>query len=158
MRKSNLSPRNASASPSIARSPVKSVVGSAAWNGRLRSSCDAIAGNNFTRSSNDLPLAGATHAASNVQAPGLLTRSCRPMAVNTTRTTDVLTLGGDGEHDISLLDILDHVLNAGVIVHGSIVISLAGVDLVYVGLNVVLTSVETALRQLSQQSATERRS
>jgi hypothetical protein len=80
------------------------------------------------------------------------------MAVNTTRTTDVLTLGGDGEQDISLLDILDHVLNAGVIVHGSIVISLAGVDLVYVGLNVVLTSVETALRQLSQQSATERRS
>jgi hypothetical protein len=49
--------------------------------------------------------------------------------------------------DISLLDILDHVLNAGVVLHGSVVISLAGVDLVYVGLNVVITSVETALRQ-----------
>jgi hypothetical protein len=61
---------------------------------------------------------------------------------------------GGGE-DISLLEILDHVLNAGVLIHGSLVISLAGVDLVYLGLNVVLTSVETALRNLQ---AEERRS
>ena len=54
----------------------------------------------------------------------------------------------DGENEISLLDILDHVLNSGVVIHGSLVISLAGVDLVYVGLNVILTSVETALRNL----------
>lgn len=57
-----------------------------------------------------------------------------------------VTLGG--ENDISLLDILDHVLNSGVVIHGSLVISLAGVDLVYVGLNVILTSVETALRNI----------
>ncbi|HUK43524.1 MAG TPA: gas vesicle protein [Candidatus Bathyarchaeia archaeon] len=50
--------------------------------------------------------------------------------------------------ELSLLDILDHVLNSGVVIHGSIVISLAGVDLVYVGLNVILTSVETALRSI----------
>lgn len=50
--------------------------------------------------------------------------------------------------EISLLDILDHVLNAGVVIHGSVVISLAGVDLIYLGLNVVLTSVETALRHM----------
>ncbi len=55
----------------------------------------------------------------------------------------------EGDSDISLLDILDHVLNSGVVIHGSIVISLAGVDLVYVGLNVILTSVETALRNLN---------
>lgn len=54
-----------------------------------------------------------------------------------------------GEEEVSLLEILDHVLNAGVVIHGSLVISLAGVDLVYVGLNVVLTSVETALRNLN---------
>jgi len=59
-----------------------------------------------------------------------------------------VTLAGASDQDISLLDILDHVLNAGVVVHGSLVISLAGVDLIYVGLNVVLTSVETALRTL----------
>jgi hypothetical protein len=59
-----------------------------------------------------------------------------------------VTLTGHSEEDVSLLDILDHVLNAGVVVHGSLVISVAGVDLVYVGLNVILTSVETALRNL----------
>ena len=53
-----------------------------------------------------------------------------------------------GEEEVSLLEILDHVLNSGVIIHGSLVISLAGVDLVYLGLNVVLTSVETALNNL----------
>lgn len=54
----------------------------------------------------------------------------------------------DSPDEISLLDILDHVLNSGVVVHGSLVISLAGVDLVYVGLNAVVTSVETALRHI----------
>jgi len=59
----------------------------------------------------------------------------------------VAPVGISGE-DVSLLDILDHVLNAGVVIHGSLVLSIAGVDLVYLGLNVVLTSVETALRNL----------
>jgi len=59
-----------------------------------------------------------------------------------------VVLNGASDQDVSLLDILDHVLNAGVVVHGSLVLSLAGVDLIYVGLNVVLTSVETALRTL----------
>ena len=58
-----------------------------------------------------------------------------------------VSLTGNPE-DVSLLEILDHVLNAGVVIHGSLVISVAGVDLVYVGLNVILTSVETALRNL----------
>ena len=65
---------------------------------------------------------------------------------------EVVIIGSDAEDDVSLLDILDHVLNAGVVIHGSLVISLAGVDLIYVGLNVVLTSVETALRQLNKDS------
>ncbi len=60
----------------------------------------------------------------------------------------VTTLSLDGDAEISLLEILDHVLNSGVVIHGSLVISLAGVDLVYIGLNVVLTSVETALRNM----------
>jgi hypothetical protein len=65
--------------------------------------------------------------------------------------------GGDGE--VSLLEILDHVLNSGVVIHGSLVISLAGVDLVYLGLNVVLTSIETAIRntQLEDKPAEAKR-
>ena len=64
-------------------------------------------------------------------------------------------MGATSEDEVSLLEILDHVLNAGVVIHGSLVISLAGVDLVYLGLNVVLTSVETALRNI--RAAEEKR-
>ena len=53
--------------------------------------------------------------------------------------------------ETSLLDILDHVLNAGVVIRGNLVISLAGVDLVYLGLDVILTSVETALKHLQNE-------
>lgn len=60
----------------------------------------------------------------------------------------VAALGGARDDEVSLLEILDHVLNEGVVIHGNLVISLAGVDLIYVGLNVVLTSVETALRHI----------
>jgi gas vesicle structural protein len=64
---------------------------------------------------------------------------------------EVVLVGNDAQDEVSLLDVLDHVLNAGVVIHGSLVISLAGVDLIYVGLNVVLTSVETAMRHLTKK-------
>jgi hypothetical protein len=50
------------------------------------------------------------------------------------------------DQDISLCEVLDRVLNKGVVVAGDIVISVADVDLVYLGLQLVLTSVETAKR------------
>jgi gas vesicle structural protein len=63
----------------------------------------------------------------------------------------VIVVGEEGDSEVSLLDILDNVLNSGVVIHGSLVISLAGVDLVYVGLNAVLTSVETARKHLESK-------
>lgn len=72
-------------------------------------------------------------------------------------SAEIFQIGNTGEDEASLLDILDHVLNSGAVIHGSLVISLAGVDLVYVGLNVILTSVETALRQMDQASPARRR-
>jgi len=57
----------------------------------------------------------------------------------------VVFTGDDPSDEMTLLDILDHVLNQGVVLRGNIIISLAGVDLVYLGLDVILTSVETAL-------------
>ena len=63
-----------------------------------------------------------------------------------------VSLAGHPGEDVSLLDILDHVLNAGVVIHSSLVISVAGVDLVYLGLNVILTSIETAMRNLGAAS------
>ena len=69
-----------------------------------------------------------------------------------TKADAILTPAASGEDEASLLDILDHVLNAGIVLHGSLVISVAGVDLVYLGLNAVLTSVETAMKHIEQQS------
>jgi len=45
---------------------------------------------------------------------------------------------------ISLCEILDRVLTKGVVVVGEVVISVADVDLIYLGLQLVLTSVESA--------------
>lgn len=44
----------------------------------------------------------------------------------------------------SLCDVLDRVLNKGAVIDGEATISVAGVDLVYLGLKLVLTSIETA--------------
>jgi hypothetical protein len=68
---------------------------------------------------------------------------------------ELLLTGNDPESEVSLLEVLDHVLNTGVVITGSLVISLANVDLVYVGLNVVLTSVETALRTIARSEQRE---
>jgi gas vesicle structural protein len=61
---------------------------------------------------------------------------------------NLVIAGNDFTDEASVLDVLDHVLNAGVVIRGSLVISLAGVDLVCVGLDVILTSIETAMRYL----------
>ena len=57
--------------------------------------------------------------------------------------------GQSGDDQLSLVDILDHVLTQGIMIRGNLVISLAGVDLVYLGLDVMLTSIETAMRHLN---------
>lgn len=48
--------------------------------------------------------------------------------------------------DVTLLEVLDRVLDKGVVISGDIVISLADVDLIYVGLKVLISSVETMER------------
>ena len=48
------------------------------------------------------------------------------------------------DQTISLCETLDRVLNTGVVVTGEVVISVADVDLIYLGLQLTLTSVETA--------------
>ena len=50
------------------------------------------------------------------------------------------------ERPVSLSEVLDRVLNKGVVVAGEVVITLADVDLVYIGLNLLVSSVETALK------------
>jgi hypothetical protein len=44
--------------------------------------------------------------------------------------------------DNQLVELLDRILDRGVAVHGEISISVANVDLIYLGLNVLLTSID----------------
>jgi len=59
-----------------------------------------------------------------------------------------MIVGSDGElaeeAQLSLLETLDHVLNRGLVIAGEITIAVADVDLIFVGLNVMVSSVETA--------------
>jgi hypothetical protein len=47
--------------------------------------------------------------------------------------------------DASLLEIIDHVLNKGVMVQGEVMLGVAGVDLVYLRLNVILCAADRLL-------------
>ena len=48
------------------------------------------------------------------------------------------------QSDVSLLETLDHVLNRGLVIAGEITISVADLDLIFISLNVLVSSVETA--------------
>jgi hypothetical protein len=66
------------------------------------------------------------------------------------RPPRVSELALDDRERVSLCEVLDRVLNKGVVVTGDVTISVADVDLIYLGLQIVLTSMETARQSLCQ--------
>lgn len=48
------------------------------------------------------------------------------------------------DRDVALVDLVDRLLGGGVVIAGDITLAAADVDLVYVGLRALLTSVATA--------------
>ena len=69
---------------------------------------------------------------------------------------DQILVGEEWENtDLSLLETLDHVLNRGLVIAGEITISVADIDLIFIGLNVMVSSVETANEILRKRAATE---
>jgi Gas vesicle protein len=46
--------------------------------------------------------------------------------------------------NVSLCEALDRILHKGAVLHGEVMISVADIDLVYLGLQVILASMETA--------------
>jgi hypothetical protein len=64
----------------------------------------------------------------------------------------VSELSPAAQHEVTLLELVDRVLNKGVVVSGDITLSVADVDLVYVGLRVLLASVGTIERLQAEQS------
>ena len=67
--------------------------------------------------------------------------------------TDLIFKG----REVTLVELLDRVLNKGVYIWGDITLSVADVDLVYLGLKVMLCSIEKAIemRQLAADKAVE---
>jgi len=65
--------------------------------------------------------------------------------------------GTEPEDPATLVDVLDHVLTQGAMIRGNLVISLAGVDLIYLGLDVILTSIETALKHMATEAGAPKR-
>jgi hypothetical protein len=61
--------------------------------------------------------------------------------------------GDSAEERASLLELLDRVLDKGVVLSGDITLSVAEVDLVYVGLRVLISSVEAMERQRASGGA-----
>jgi hypothetical protein len=55
--------------------------------------------------------------------------------------------------DATLLELVDRLLNKGVVLTGEATISVAGVDLIYLGLNVVLTAVETLQKSQERRAS-----
>jgi hypothetical protein len=49
---------------------------------------------------------------------------------------------------VSLVDLVDRLLDGGVVIHGDITLAVADVDLLYVGLRALVSSVETMEREL----------
>src|SRR4051795_8780741 len=60
--------------------------------------------------------------------------------------------------DITLVDLVDRVLNKGVVLTGDVTLSVAGVDLVYVGLRVLLASAGTLDRLERERGSASTRS
>lgn len=57
---------------------------------------------------------------------------------------DLEPLESDETQHLTLCEALDRVLNKGAVIMGEVTISVANVDLIYLGLQLVLTSIETS--------------
>jgi hypothetical protein len=54
--------------------------------------------------------------------------------------------GVDPNQDVSLLDILDVILDKGVALRGELIISIADIDLIYLDLRLLITSVDKLMQ------------
>lgn len=46
------------------------------------------------------------------------------------------------QKEMSLLELLDRLLDKGIVIHGDLMISIADIDLIYVGLRLVIGSID----------------
>jgi hypothetical protein len=58
--------------------------------------------------------------------------------------------GFNAMEQVTLCEALDRILNKGAVVTGDLMISVADIDLIYLGLRLILTSIETARGNLTE--------
>jgi hypothetical protein len=75
-----------------------------------------------------------------------LARTHARIEASKARHADVLARRRRG-HEIALVDLVDRLLDGGVVIHGDITLAVADVDLLYVGLRALVSSVETLERE-----------
>jgi gas vesicle structural protein len=69
----------------------------------------------------------------------------------------IITVGGgvsvddDGDRPVSICEALDRVLHKGVVLRGEITITVADIDLVYLGLHLLVASADTARRYVLRE-------
>lgn len=66
------------------------------------------------------------------------------------RESDPSDLSLDDTRYVSLCEALDRILNKGAVITGEVTISVANIDLLYLGLQVILTSIKTAREMRSR--------
>jgi hypothetical protein len=57
------------------------------------------------------------------------------------------------DDELSLFEMLDHVLSKGIVIAGEVTISVADVDLLYLGVNILAGSIDTINHVLSERNA-----
>ena len=67
--------------------------------------------------------------------------------------SDLTNLTGFENDELSLFELLDHVLSKGIVIAGEITMSVADVDLLYLGVNVLAGSVDTISNILTARKA-----
>jgi hypothetical protein len=60
------------------------------------------------------------------------------------------------EREMSLLELIDRLLAGGVVIHGDITLAVADVDLVYVGLRALVTSIDRVEHDLGHPASSQR--
>ena len=66
-----------------------------------------------------------------------------------------VTRSFEDDRRVSLCELLDRVLNKGAVLVGEICVSVAGVELLYVAVNVLVSSVETLLEAMDMPDESE---
>ena len=59
----------------------------------------------------------------------------------------------DPHEQLSLAELVNRVLDRGALITGEVVISVAGIDLVYVGLQLVIASIESAQQRAANSTS-----